>query len=131
MTRPKHDPGFLLFEALAALAVLAVASLFLARALADALSAANSGANRLREAALRQLATDPDSLAAADGQWRLLEVAPPPPGWPTSNDARRVPPCWRRITALAPDFVWIEARCGVRRKDLPATAAAPGLLVPR
>ena len=129
MTCSQRDSGFLLLEALAALAVLAVASLFLARALAEALHAAHSGANRLREASLRQLAADPQTLSAADGAWRLIDPAPAP--FPAARGSRTVPPCWRRLTSFAGDFVWIEVRCGVRVHDLPAAPAAPGLLVPR
>jgi Tfp pilus assembly protein PilV len=120
--------GYSLIEALVGVALLGGAALGVAAALGQAERFSAVAARRDREAAIRaDAAALPDALLAA-GVWELVAGSTGSPAAAAASSAER---CWRRAVAVGAGLVWIEARCGVRRVDLPMARRAPGLLVTR
>jgi len=114
--RPLAADGYLLVEAIVGVVLLGVGALGVAAALGQAEQFAAIAVQRDREADIRA-----DLVAA------LAMGSPISAGWlPTAEM-----PCWTRVTDVAEDFVWVEARCGAGLSDLPADTREPGLLVRR
>ena len=131
LDRQHAADGYLLMEAIVGVVLLGVGALGIAAALGQAEHLAVVAVQRDREAGIRA-----DLVAGLT----LGQVGPG--GWlPTADSGAGVAsaaapatastPCWRRVTAVALDLVWVEARCGVGADDLPAGTREPGLLARR
>jgi len=124
--RSHSADGYLLVEAIVGVVLLGVGALGVAAALGQAEHHAAVAVQRDREAGIR-----------ADLVAGLALGLVTPGGWlataDTSVDASGdgSTPCWRRVSAVAADFVWIEALCGIGLDDLPVGQREPGLLVRR
>ncbi len=124
--RPLTADGYLLVEAIVGVVLLGVGALGVAAALGQAEQLAAVAVQRDREAGIRaDIAT---VLAFGMGGTS---------GWQPVTDSdgggyvAGPGTCWRRISAAAEGFLWIEARCGLGVGDLPADQREPGLLVRR